>query len=144
MAVLPAFVEHILSNTATGVHAIVTGDADHDGDMDVFAALESGERVMWYENNGARVPSFQEHTIATNFRIAHSISVSDLDNDGDLDVIATSRAGGQVAWFENVGGQYSVSQSPDAGEQRKEPGAAQSCVCQQGAARATWICASTP
>jgi hypothetical protein len=43
--------------------------------------------------------------------MAHSISVSDLDNDGDLDVIATSRAGGQVAWFENVGGQYSVSQN---------------------------------
>ncbi len=105
------FVEHILSNTATGIHAIVAGDADHDGDMDVFAALESGERVMWYENNGTRTPSFQEHTIATNFRIAHSISVSDLDNDGDLDVIATSRAGGQVAWFENVGGQYNVSQS---------------------------------
>ena len=104
------FVEHILSNTATGIHAIVAGDADHDGDIDVFAALESGERIMWYENNGARTPSFQEHTIATNFRIAHSISVSDLDNDGDLDVIATSRAGGQVAWFENVGGQYSVSQ----------------------------------
>ena len=32
------FVEHVVSNTATGVHAIVTGDADHDGDMDVFAA----------------------------------------------------------------------------------------------------------
>ena len=47
----------------------------------------------------------------TNFRVAHSISVSDLDNDGDLDAIATSRAGGQVAWFENVGGQYSVGQS---------------------------------
>ena len=109
------FVEHILSNTATGIHAIVAGDADHDGDMDVFAALESGERVMWYENNGARTPSFQEHTIATNFRIAHSISVSDLDSDGDLDVIATSRAGGQVAWFENVGGQYNVSQSAGQG-----------------------------
>ena len=105
------FVEHIVSKTATGVHAISAGDADHDGDIDVFAALESGERVMWYENNGVRTPSFQEHTIATNFRIAHSISVTDLDNDGDLDVIATSRAGGQVAWFENVGGQYNVSQS---------------------------------
>ncbi len=106
-----AFVEHVISNKATGVHAIVTGDADRDGDLDVFASLESGERVMWYENEGADVPTFQEHIIADNFRVAHSISLSDLDNDGDLDAIATSRAGGQVAWFENVGGQYSVGQS---------------------------------
>jgi hypothetical protein len=50
--------------------------------------------------------------IATNFRVAHSISLSDLDNDGDLDAIAASRDGGQVAWFENSGGQYTLLQSP--------------------------------
>jgi hypothetical protein len=107
----PTFVEHIISKTAAGVHAVVAGDADHDGDLDIFAALEGGNRIVWYENDGARTPAFAEHTIATNFPIAHSIALSDLDADGDLDVIATSRAGGQVAWFENVGGQYSVSQS---------------------------------
>jgi WD40 repeat protein len=112
----PGFVEHIVSRTAAGVHAVVTGDADRDGDLDVFAALESGERVVWYENDGAAVPNFTEHLIAANFRVAHSIALSDLDSDGDLDAIATSRAGGQVAWFENVGGQYNVSQSgPQAG-----------------------------
>jgi hypothetical protein len=79
--------------------------------MDVFAALESGERIVWYENDGAPVPTFREHTIAVNFRVAHSVALSDLDGDGDLDVIATSRAGGQVAWFENVGGQYAVEQT---------------------------------
>lgn len=105
------FEEHILSDQAAGVHAVVTGDADLDGDMDVFAALEAGNRLVWYENNGARNPGFTEHVFATNFRVAHSISLSDVDGDGDLDVIATSREGGQVAWFENHGGQYSIGQS---------------------------------
>jgi hypothetical protein len=105
------FVERIVSQNAVGVHSVVLGDADRDGDLDVFAALESGERVMWYENDGARPPNFAEYTIVDNFRVGHSVALSDLDGDGDLDVIATSRAGGQVAWFENVGGQYNVSQN---------------------------------
>lgn len=114
----PGFAAHIVSTQAKGVHSVVTGDADLDGDMDIFAALETGERLVWYENNGASAPAFTEHTIATNFFAAHSIALSDLDGDGDLDVIATSRGGGQVSWFENQGGQYSISQSsllPSAG-----------------------------
>jgi hypothetical protein len=106
------FAEHVVSNTAAGVHAVVTGDADRDGDLDIFAAMEAGARVSWYENDGARQPSFTEHVIATNFSVAHSIALSDLDNDGDLDAIAASRDGGQVAWFENLGGQYTLLQSP--------------------------------
>jgi len=104
------FVEHPITVAATGVHAVVTGDADQDGDVDIFAALEGSAKIVWYENDGAALPIFAERTIATNFQIAHSVAVSDVDGDGDLDVIATSRSGGQVAWFENVGGQYNVTQ----------------------------------
>lgn len=104
-----SFEQHIITRSAMGIHALMTGDVDQDGDMDIFAALESGARIVWYENNGAAVPSFTEHTIVSNFPIAHSVNAADVDGDGDLDAIATSREGGQVAWFENSGGQYSAT-----------------------------------
>lgn len=105
-----SFQQRIVTDQAAGVHSVVLADADLDGDLDVFAALEASERLVWYENNGARQPVFSEHSIAANFPVAHSIAVADLDGDGDQDVIATSRAGGQVAWFENQGGQYHISE----------------------------------
>lgn len=105
------FQQRVVSDKAAGVHSIASGDADRDGDIDIFAALEAGERLVWYENDGARQPTFYERVIVTNFRVAHSIALGDLDRDGDLDVIGTSRDGGQVAWFENQGGHYAINQS---------------------------------
>jgi hypothetical protein len=105
----PAFRMHFVSRAAPAVHAVYSGDADQDGDIDIFAAIEGSNTIAWYENMGGSPPTFVEHIIVNNTLIAHSVYAADIDGDGDLDVVSASRDDGKVAWYENVGGQYAVS-----------------------------------
>lgn len=109
----PAFRMHFVSQSAPAVHAVYTGDADQDGDSDIFAAIEGSNTIAWYENLGGSPPTFAEHVIVNNTLIAHGIYAADIDGDGDLDVLSASRDDGKIAWYENVGGQYAVSAEHD-------------------------------
>ena len=96
-------------------------DMDGDGDLDVVMALGfyyrpgSGDpsasllpednQVAWYENSGAPAEGlWKKHVIGPHFDDAFEAVAADLDDDGDVDVAATSwRNPGRVVWFENHG-----------------------------------------
>ena len=62
--------------------------------------------IAWYENDGADNPSFNAADITTSLTQAHDILTADIDNDGDLDIVAASGNGGgtdKVSWYENDG-----------------------------------------
>jgi hypothetical protein len=105
----PSFAMYYVSANTPAVHAVYTGDADQDGDIDIFAAIEASNTVAWFENVGGQPPTFVEHMIVNNTLIAHGVHAADVDGDGDLDVISASRDDGKIAWYENVGGQYAVT-----------------------------------
>ena len=109
-----SFVVHFVTRGAAAAHAVITGDADQDGDIDIFAANEGNNTIAWYENDGAALPSFTERVIVNTARVAHGIYVADVDGDGDLDALSASRDDGKIAWYENRGGQYSLVNSPVA------------------------------
>ena len=71
--------------------------------MDVIAAHESDNDFEWYENNGAADPNFQTHTIDADAGGAMSVYAADIDNDGDMDVIAGAQGEDRVYWYENDG-----------------------------------------
>jgi hypothetical protein len=76
---------------------------DGDGDLDVVAAANVTDEIAWWENDGDE--SFTKHTIDGSFDGARSVIVTDLDSDGDVDVIGTARAsvnGGEIAWWEQI------------------------------------------
>ena len=45
-------------------------------------------KIAWYENDGSE--TFTAHTITTDAVKAFSVTIADLDGDGDLDVLSAS------------------------------------------------------
>jgi hypothetical protein len=105
-----AFARRMVDGGAAKIHAVVGGDIDHDGDLDLFAAIEGANAFAWYENNGARPPGFTKRVIYEQAFVAHGVNVADVDGDGDLDLMGAARDNGLMAWFENEGGQFRLSE----------------------------------
>jgi len=59
--------------------------------------------VAWWENDGQQ--NFTEHSLSKNQGgVQYAIS-ADMDSDGDIDIVATSRSSGLLGWMENDGNQ---------------------------------------
>ena len=99
----PSFSLNVISTSVSSIHDLSVGDLDNDGDLDILVALQYNNTVSWFENNGAPNPTFVRNNITTNAMTVKSVSLGDLDNDGDLDVLSTSTADNTIAWYENDG-----------------------------------------
>ena len=121
--------KHVIDEAAFAAMHGCAVDMDGDGDVDVlmamgFAAPErrvdaliamglgspelrnqrTVHQVVWYENDGTPARGdWNKHVIAEPFPSAFEAVAEDLDDDGDLDVVATAFSTGQVVWFENHG-----------------------------------------
>ena len=85
------------------------GDADGDGDLDLFATTNDDNRYFWYENRLDEVTA--DFTIGQVISDgegagANKLIPIDMDDDGDLDVLAASSTPGEpkpISWYENDG-----------------------------------------
>ena len=78
---------------------LASADIDHDGDVDLFASAADGDKIGYWENQGDG--TFELHSVTGDFASA-SITLVDVDNDQDLDILAVSHHPGIFAWFENM------------------------------------------
>jgi hypothetical protein len=93
----------ILSNGAFDASPLTTlGDLDGDGDLDIVMGTHFGSRLAWAENVGNQGRDFSLHVLATDKDFLHTIVAADLDNDGDLDILAGQNVGPTFV-FENDG-----------------------------------------
>ena len=89
-------------NTTRQVGQATLADVDNDGDLDVLMPSNYGgsSSIGKFTNNGSG--SFTETNITTTAGSIGSLTVADVDNDGDLDVLATA-VGSAIAVLLNDG-----------------------------------------
>ena len=81
------FIQHVIAKGVQRVTDVQAGDLDGDGDLDLSVAQfgYTQGQVQWFQNNGDW--SFTPHQLIDRSGAIHA-PVVDIDNDGDLDVLA--------------------------------------------------------
>jgi hypothetical protein len=102
-AKLPFFAERVISTNASEAWSVFAADVDGDGDTDVLSASSKDNKIAWYENDGGSPPTFTERVISTNAEGAFCVYATDVDGDGDTDVLSASFDDDKIAWYENDG-----------------------------------------
>ena len=98
----PGWTEIVIHNTSehyTDIHAI---DVDGDLDLDIITTVCTYTgKTIWLENDGSE--NFLEHDIGIVDFASHGAYGSDLDQDGDIDIITLGYNDGETYYAENDG-----------------------------------------
>ena len=119
-----SFTKNTIDNSdMTNAWDIKVGDVDGDGDLDVVGMASTNnstadDKIVLYKNNGSE--AFTEFVVDDDLNRPYKFRMTDIDNDGDLDMMVGSRDEDKVIWYENVDGGYtlgvSLSGSPTGAE----------------------------
>ena len=81
-------------------------DIDGDGDMDVVGAAYAGDEISWWENTSI-TPSLPtittEYTVDGSFNGVISVYATDMDGDGDVDILGAGENNNDISWWINDG-----------------------------------------
>ncbi|MEM7086414.1 MAG: T9SS type A sorting domain-containing protein [Bacteroidota bacterium] len=112
--------QQIITTNASFPNAIYVADVDADNDMDVISASSGDDKIAWYENIDGLGNFGPQQIISIEADLASSVYASDMDSDGDIDVLSGSDGDQKIAWYENIDGlgnfgpQQIISTSQDA------------------------------
>ena len=97
---------------ATGIIAARSphaADVDGDGDADALAgtsyALFGPGAITLYENVDGLATFGPTQVVTTDPFSAEAVLATDLDDDGDLDLLSSENLGDKLSWFENTDGE---------------------------------------
>jgi uncharacterized repeat protein (TIGR01451 family) len=102
--------QQIISTNTEWAETVYASDIDGDGDMDVLSASYIDDKIAWYENTDGNGNFSQEQIITTAAWGANTVYTSDIDGDGDMDVLAASEQNDKITWYENIDGNGNFSQ----------------------------------
>ncbi len=81
--------------------SIYLADIDGDEDMDIVAAQELEQKIVWYANDGNGL--FDPRIVTESVDGAQAVYCVDIDKDGDMDVLSASKYDDKIAWHKNDG-----------------------------------------
>jgi len=103
----------VVSLSANGASAVAGADLNGDGKTDVLSASFFDSRVAWYENLGGASGFAEPRVISAVVTGARAVFATDLDGDGDVDVLSASQDDDEITWYENESGDCNGNGSPD-------------------------------
>lgn len=77
-------------------------DIDGDIDQDLLLASADDGKISWYENTDGNGNFIEQQIITNSAKGINCIFASDIDNDGDNDILFSSITDGNIAWVENL------------------------------------------
>lgn len=95
------------TSVATGFgqcHWVDLADLDDDGDLDLLGAAAAADTVAIWINNGAAPIEWSMQVIDDAYGGARSLVPTDLDGDGDFDLLGTALEDDDLSWWRNEGG----------------------------------------
>ncbi len=96
---------HSVHNSFNHTLDISTPDLDGDGDLDLLATGNGAEMISWWENNGTGTTWHKHNLHPSYIPCPTSSQATDLDGDGDLDVVASLNSHSPnpgIVWYENI------------------------------------------
>jgi len=94
----------VIDSEVSRAQRVFAADLDGDGDNDVLAAGDFGDTVAWFENTNGLGIFGPRRIVTTAADGPISIFATDLDGDGDIDVLSASHLDFKIAWYENTDG----------------------------------------
>ncbi len=101
--------QNLIHPNIKDVRALIPGDLDGDGDLDIIATSYTDHTIGWFKN--LQKGNFSEQIIISDRENALDAKVMDVDGDKDLD-IAAMMSGSAVKWFKNEGNKGFLSFNP--------------------------------
>jgi hypothetical protein len=84
------------------IYSIYACDVDNDGDNDIIAAIFTDDEIVWFENTDGAGNFSTKNVINDTAYGASCVFASDIDSDGDTDVLSALAGHDQIEWYENT------------------------------------------
>lgn len=79
--------QQIITTDIVSPRSVYAIDIDGDGDVDILSGSASDGKVAWYENTDGQGSFGPQRIITTNTIFTEFVYSSDIDGDGDMDVL---------------------------------------------------------
>jgi uncharacterized repeat protein (TIGR01451 family) len=91
-----------------GHKGLLLEDFDGDSDPDIISSQLDINVIIAHKNNGNVFETENAETVASTSHFPMCMVMSDLDNDGDKDLICASSFDQKIAWYENTPLEYTL------------------------------------